>query len=657
MKYIKKMIAAMLIAAMLTVNCPVFSTEADTALLTEEIETVCADIPVEEIAESALADVSVGEAEEAPIPDSDEFPGEQDSIQELLRFYEAPFSAGYAWAAEMTEVFSDADKTHAAGIFPKIAVVYVLERIEYEDAAKDMLRAAYAASGEVKEGYICADTILPMTEEEIAAYRAGRQESVVSFIGEDVLLADTPYEAFEGFPAEESVFQETGSSNGDESAQTGGIELPQTYLGAEGGQPSQTANGIVESITITSENNVTAVAEKMTLQMYASVTPADANVGTVYWSSSDQSVATINNSGVVTTKAVSEPRKVIITATSADGSGANAEFELTVEPIIRATQVVISGVTNEVAVKKSITLNAAVLAGDQETNVQAVSWKIKSGSKYVKIKDKGNGSVSVTGVKAGKATVTATSKDGAKVVSQPFTVVVKSKAASSVKVSSANGVTCIDAMGENRTLALKASVSSSSASKRVAWSVDEKYADIADVTADGVLTVKEGAFGEVVVKASALDGSGKYGTLAINVVHPTKEIAISGETDEVGLNKSITLRAETFGANGAPTIPGVNWEVTSGSKYAKVANNADGSAKVTGIKKGTAIITAYARDGGGTSASYTVYVKGSAVKSVKVIASTGVNFINTDAPDRTLRLNAQNSSAKSASQKVKWSVE
>lgn len=707
---------ALILALMLaTSSCPAYSTSMDQAadegisieeavILTAEAgepEALAAmvDTPVEEV-EIALGPMDesgddLEKNDEAPIELPIDNPDE--AIDEMPGETSVPFKNGYIWIAGATEAFEKPWGENFLGSFTDNAVGYVTDRIEGD--GEDWLEVVFVTDGTAQTGYIAANAMLVMLPEEIQAYQAGIQDGVIVAAGDGAVLANASFEmamADETEPPEADAegnadgaisenpedllveVPETPSEpdvqdredvempgndginppvEGEESSgesMAGDITAPQIFLALDSadGIVNMSAPGSVTGIDISGS---ATVREKTTLQMRATVTPADANIGTVYWKSSNHNVATVNNDGVVTTRGVDQPTTVIITACAADGSGIEAHFELTVTPIVMATEVVVSGVTNEVGYKKSIKLTAEVLSGEEPASIQSVSWKIasKNGSKYASIKTNSDGSATITGKKSGKITVVATAKDGSKVSSQPFTVGIKSKAASSVKVYSVNGITAINAASEDRTFALTAKVSSGSASQKVAWSVDAKYADVATVDENGVVTIKDGVFGEVVVRATALDGSKKSGSLTLYAMDTVDHIDIVASTDEIGYKKAITLKAVTTSNGGVPTISGVNWK-TSNAKVASIKTASDGSVKVMGLKRGTATITAVARDGSGTAAEYTVKVMSKAASGVSIEKVTP--FIDIASEGKSLQLTAKVSSG-AASQKVAWSMD
>ncbi len=82
----------------------------------------------------------------------------------------------------------------------------------------------------------------------------------------------------------------------------------------------------VSALSVSGKKSVVA-GKKITLKV--DVTPADVDNKTVRWGSSDTSVATVNSAGVVTGKKIG---KVIITATSTDGTDIEARHTIYVAP-------------------------------------------------------------------------------------------------------------------------------------------------------------------------------------------------------------------------------------------------------------------------------------------------------------------------------------
>jgi|GEM_PF-2761600 len=180
------------------------------------------------------------------------------------------------------------------------------------------------------------------------------------------------------------------------------------------------ANGNPDGIKMTADSriNVTGVTLNQTsktlikgntLQLKATVAPSNATKKTVTWKSSDTSVATVDANGKVTAKKAGT-KTATITATTVDGSK-TAKCVITVKAKTTSVTVKAAGYTlksNKITLikGKSITLKSTVAPS---TATQGVTYKIKSGSKYITLK-----SGKVTAKKVGTAKVRVTSKDGLK---------------------------------------------------------------------------------------------------------------------------------------------------------------------------------------------------------------------------------------------------
>ena len=86
-----------------------------------------------------------------------------------------------------------------------------------------------------------------------------------------------------------------------------------------------TVSAIVKSISIKAKDDAKTVAVGSTLQLSAVADPEGATLGTVTWTSSDDKIATVSSTGLVTAKAKGE---VTIKA-SVDGGNKTAEYKLT----------------------------------------------------------------------------------------------------------------------------------------------------------------------------------------------------------------------------------------------------------------------------------------------------------------------------------------
>ena len=155
----------------------------------------------------------------------------------------------------------------------------------------------------------------------------------------------------------------------------------------------------VESITLTPATAELEVGKEMTLT--CKVLPENTTDKSVTWSSSDEAVATVKD-GVV--KAFSAGTATI-TATSSNGK--KATCEVTVKPqVINVESITLTPATAELEVGKEMTLTCKVLP--ENTTDKSVTWS-SSDEAVATVKDG-----VVKAISAGKATITATSKNGIK---------------------------------------------------------------------------------------------------------------------------------------------------------------------------------------------------------------------------------------------------
>ena len=122
---------------------------------------------------------------------------------------------------------------------------------------------------------------------------------------------------------------------------------------------------MVETITLDATAATLKVAETMTLT--ATVLPEDATIKDVIWTSSDDSIATVDN-GVVTAHSLGT---AIITVATTDGSNLTATCEVTVEPTLVET-ITLDLNAAMLKVDETVTLTATVLPED--ATIKDVVW-------------------------------------------------------------------------------------------------------------------------------------------------------------------------------------------------------------------------------------------------------------------------------------------
>ena len=363
-----------------------------------------------------------------------------------------------------------------------------------------------------------------------------------------------------------------------------------TVMTEEEYQASALATGIALNKTSLS------LRETETAQLTATVTPEDAEDRSVTWSSSDNSIATVNAEGVVT--AIKEGTATI-TATTNDGS--NLKATCTVKVSIMPVASITLNITEKTLEEgETVNLTASVLPANASN--KSLAWT--SSDENVATVD-ANGLV--TAVKEGTATITAKANDGSN-VSAKCTIKVKAP------VVLVEGITLNateQTLTEGETFALTASVTPENATnKSLAWTSSDE--NVATVDANGLVTaVKEGT---TTITAKANDGSNASAQCTITV----KAAVVLVEGITLNANEQTLTVSETFAltASVAPenaTNKSLAW-TSSDENVATV----DANGLVTAVKEGTATITAKANDGSNVSAQCTINVSDSFIFVSKI---------------------------------------
>lgn len=149
-----------------------------------------------------------------------------------------------------------------------------------------------------------------------------------------------------------------------------------------------------------------------TQQLTPTVAPANATNKNVTYSSSKDSVATVNASGLVTAKSAGQ---ATITVTTADGNKTDTSVITVTTPTVAVTGVTIAPKTASVAVGATQQLTPTV-APSNATN-KAVTYSSNDDSKATV-----SASGLVTGVAEGEATITVTTTDGSHTDTSVITV-------------------------------------------------------------------------------------------------------------------------------------------------------------------------------------------------------------------------------------------
>lgn len=242
----------------------------------------------------------------------------------------------------------------------------------------------------------------------------------------------------------------------------------------------------VTSVSLDQSSLELSVGE--TYEFVATVLPENATNKELIWSSSDESVLTVND-GVIT--AIKEG-KATITVKSKDGfKSSSCEVTVNKEPsIIHVSSVSLSETTLDLETGDRYTLQATVLPTDATD--KSLSWS-SSDDSIVTVTNKGK----LTALKAGEATITVTTKDGGLTASCTVNV--------TQKVVPVNGVSLNYSeleLSVNSSENLLAKVLPTNATnKEVIWSsTNESVATVVD----GLVTAI--SVGEAIIVVETVDG-------------------------------------------------------------------------------------------------------------------------------------------------------
>ncbi|MBQ4058347.1 MAG: leucine-rich repeat protein [Lachnospiraceae bacterium] len=355
---------------------------------------------------------------------------------------------------------------------------------------------------------------------------------------------------------------------------------------------------------LTLDKTALEMETKTTATLVANVTPSDASVTSIVWSSDNEAVATVVNGKVTAWKAGT----ATITAASKDGS-------CSASCVITVTGHEVTGVELS---KESITLIEGnctlleVIVSPANADDTSVNWSV-SNENVVTI-DSTTGIVK--GVTEGNATITVTTNDGAYEAICEVEVVAVDESEENIPVTEVTIKTNSEEISEENTIevgkefTLSASVEPAEATNQnIIWISSNK--NIATVSQDGVVTTK--GVGKVTVTAVSENGA-KTVEITIQVL-PVRVtgVVINSDTLELLIGEEAALQANILPENA--TNKEVLWS-SSGRSIVSVDRN--GRIKANAI--GTATITVATEDGE-YKASCKVTVKPILVTSISLDSS------------------------------------
>ncbi|MFM9837456.1 MAG: Ig-like domain-containing protein [Cyclobacteriaceae bacterium] len=407
---------------------------------------------------------------------------------------------------------------------------------------------------------------------------------------------------------------------------------------------------LVNSITVIGAGNATAISTNAgTLQMNASVLPANATDSNVTWSiTNGTGSASINTSGLLT--AVTNGT-VTVKATANDASGVNGTLQITISnQIVLVNSITVTGAGNATTisiVNGTLQMIAAVLPANATNS--AVTWTVIPGTGAATISASGL----LTAVGNGTVTVKATAIDGS-LINGTILITLSGQnpivPVTSIIVTGAGNAATISTNGG--TLQMNAAVLPANATlNTVTWSITNGTGT-GTINTSGLLTAVNN--GTVTVKASANDASGVSGTLQITISNQivlVNSITVTGAGNATSISMTggtLQMNAAVLPANATNNL--VTWSVTNGTGSATI--NASGLLTATG--NGTVTVKATANDASNVNGTLQINISGQAPSiSVTSITVSGADISTTGG---TSQMSASILPANATVNSVTWSV-
>ncbi len=382
--------------------------------------------------------------------------------------------------------------------------------------------------------------------------------------------------------------------NPTSSSTSSGSTTPETST-------SETAQPVLVS-QITLSASKTELIEGESVQLEAVVLPEDASDKALVYQSSDPSVATVSETGLVT--AIKEG-KAIITAESADAGEAKATIEITVtRKVVLVSEISLTAEKTELIEGDTVQLTATVLPEDADDKGLVYS---SSDVQVATVSESGL----VTALKEGIVTITAESADEGN-AQTTIQITVKRKI---ILVSDINLTAEKTEITEGDTLQLNATVLPENADNKglVYTSSDDK---IATVSETGLVTaLKEG---KVTITAESADPGNAKATIDLTILRKivlVSEIELTADKTEIEEGETVQLKATVLPENAD------NKALVYSSSEPAVATVSE-SGLVTAIKEGKATITAESADAGEAKTTIEITVNKKIILVTNIALST-----------------------------------
>lgn len=358
----------------------------------------------------------------------------------------------------------------------------------------------------------------------------------------------------------------------------------------------------IDASSISFEESEYELNVNETLHLTVSFDPINTTNKEIVWSSSDESIATVEN-GVV--KAIKEGFAVI-TATTTNNKSASCR--LTINNVLATS---IKVLPSELVLTPGATVKLTAQILPENTTNQSIEWSSENENIVIV-----NQSGVIKTLSVGSSHITATTLDGTNLSAICMITVVPIKIESLVLNPS-----CVNGQEGEQVQIVVTVLPENVTNKTIAWSSSDER--VATVDSYGVVSLlKEGT---ATITASSTDGSGVSASCNITVRKPkilVSSITLTPSSVDGKEGEQIQINATVLPEDATNKL--LAWR-SSDESVATVDNNG----LVSLLQEGTATITASATDGSGVSAECAVVVtKYAEIEDILTDKNTYVKIFN-----------------------------
>ncbi len=349
----------------------------------------------------------------------------------------------------------------------------------------------------------------------------------------------------------------------------------------------------VDSISLDATNIILDLNSTSSQKVTSTISPLDATTTDVIWKSKDDDIATVDDLGNITAKAVGRTKILAVTKDGAKVTTCDVQVIDSQQSVIKVTGITLSEnhLTLEKEQRKMLTPTITPL----DASDKGISWT-SSHPDVAEVTEAGT----VIAKSIGSATITATALDGSGVTAtSTVTVIDVPTPPDEIAVTSITLDKPTFSLLKGNSAPLIATIAPINATnKNVVWKSDDE--SIATVTPNGIVTAKSA--GTTTITVTALGGNNITATSKVTVTEnttPPEKVPVTG----VKLDRTkMTLRQGRKSSLTATVAPynATNKEVTWKSSNPSIVS-VDQDGNITAHAKGYTTITVTTKDGGFTA--------------------------------------------------------